>query len=92
MTIRVLQVSIRVMEEVYSLFVETDFENSAVMDFPEEQAFLCLSVEAFAGTTGTETLQFQGLSHQIAVSILVDSGSSASFISEHLLAKLPPKP
>jgi hypothetical protein len=54
----------------------------------EGQLFVALSAEALAGADGPRTMCFEGAIHAIPLLILVDSGSSHSFISSKIAAKL----
>jgi len=54
----------------------------------DAQLFLALSPEAFGGTEGPRTMRFQGTIQHHHLLILVDSGSSHSFLSSHIADKL----
>ena len=53
-----------------------------------EQLFLAISKAAWSGQVGSRTMKFSGSIQHQTVSILVDSGSSTSFIRAHLSQKL----
>lgn len=54
----------------------------------EEQLFLAISKAAVLGTPASRTVRFAGSIQGVPVVILLDSGSSASFLSQWLLACL----
>jgi len=54
----------------------------------DAQLFLALSQVAFGGTEGPRTMCFQGTIQNHHLLILVDSGSSHSFLSSHIADKL----
>lgn len=57
---------------------------------PEEGLFLlAVSVEAVTSTEGKRSMQLMGVMHNVQVHILIDSGSTNSFISQHAVAKMP---
>ena len=55
----------------------------------EGQLFIALSAEALAGSDGPRTMRFEGTILDIPLLILVDSGSSHSFLSSAVAAQLP---
>jgi hypothetical protein len=57
-------------------------------DSSSEQIYLALSKAAAGSSVSVRTMQFEGLLGGHSVVILLDSGSSASFISKSLAAKL----
>lgn len=60
-----------------------------VEDFPTtEQCCLALSKSAVSGVPVARTVCLQGMLQSIPVKILVDSGSSSSFVNESLVAQL----
>jgi hypothetical protein len=82
------------MHEVWELFSRREssdtIDNHSEVTEPEpEQLLLALSHDARMGSHGHRTIQFQGLIHGHAVVILVDSGSSSSFIAASVASKLP---
>ena len=54
----------------------------------EGQLFVALSEEALAGADGPRTMRFDGVIQDLPLLILVYSGSSHSFLSSHVAAKL----
>lgn len=84
------QVGLHVLDELYALFFADDTVDSptaACDDENTEETCCCLSSDA-SGQAGAKTLQFRGIFLHQPVTILVDSGSSASFISEQLVSQL----
>jgi len=57
----------------------------------DDEVCCCLSADA-SRVPGVKTLQFQGQFQDHSVLILVDSGSSTSFISQQLLSQLSVNP
>lgn len=55
---------------------------------PPEQLFLALSHDAHRGAQGQRTIQFQGTIQGYPVAVLVDSGSSASFLAASVADQL----
>lgn len=53
-----------------------------------DQAFMLLSSEALSGSSTARTLQFQGQLRGRSILILVDSGSSHSFLSAEFASQL----
>jgi len=84
------QVGLHVLDELYALFsedsVEAQSQDSTEEPEPEQTCY-CLASDTTA-QLGVKTLQFQGMFQQRPVLILLDSGSSTSFISQHLLFQL----
>ena len=60
---------------------------SAPADLPD-QVFMAISKEAMSGTETSRTMRFQGFIQHIHMMILVDSGTSHTFISEQLAQSL----
>ena len=54
----------------------------------EMQLFVALSEAGLAGADGPKTMRFDGVIHDLPLLILVDSGSSHSFLSTHIAGKL----
>lgn len=54
----------------------------------EGQLFVALSKEAYSGSDGPKTMRFHGTIQNHHLLILVDSGSSHSFLSAHIADKL----
>ncbi|WVZ49084.1 hypothetical protein U9M48_000465 [Paspalum notatum var. saurae] len=77
-------------KEVYELF-QLDSVSEEVQEIPsevEEQAFLTLSEAAVSGSEPPKTLHLWGTIQSIAILILIDSGSSSTFLSQKVAAKL----
>lgn len=72
--------------EVLQLQEDADPMGTEEEESSEEE--LVLSECALAGTMGKKTIRLQGLIKNQELLILVDSGSSSSFIAEHLVDKL----
>jgi hypothetical protein len=71
-----------------SLFV---VDCSSSLDSPAEhyeQVFLALSKSAVSGAPAPRTIQFTGVIEGLPISILIDSGSSSSFISDRIVRQL----
>ena len=84
------QIQLHVMQELWDAFELDEIEQSP--DEPSEQLLLALSHDAHKGLAGSRTIQFQGCVHGIPVVVLVDSGSSASFLAAAIASKLPHLP
>lgn len=80
-------ISLQAMQEVWDLFNLEDIPESPTA--PTEQLFLALSHDASWGSQSARTIQLHGsiCGHDIVV--LVDSGSSASFLAASLVSQLP---
>nr|ABA98724.1 retrotransposon protein, putative, unclassified [Oryza sativa Japonica Group] len=88
-------VQLHVVEELLDLLEEPDGEaKSAGTDELTEKASetvseVCqISKEAMLGTESSGTLRLQGLIQQYEIMMLVDSGSTHSFISEEMASKI----
>jgi hypothetical protein len=57
-------------------------------DVQSEQAFMAISEAAISGSEGPRTLKIKGLIQGIEVLMLIDSGSSHSFVSEQVATLL----
>lgn len=83
--------NLQVLDELYALLSSDDsIADTAPDDEAEtepEEACCCLSSDA-TGRSGTKTLQFSGLFLGHPIMILVDSGSSASFISHQFTSQM----
>jgi hypothetical protein len=75
------------MEEFWDALVTDDIPDSPD-EHSKEQSF-ALSLDARLGSMGGRTIQFHGSIHGSPVIILVDSGSSASFLADSIASKLP---
>jgi hypothetical protein len=80
------------LQEIWEL-CQDEFQESDCSDSPPEsdqhQVFLLLSSVALSGAPGPRTLQLCGSIADRPISILVDSGSSHSFLSSAVAAELP---
>lgn len=65
-----------------------DPEQESPISEAEEQVFLAISKAAVMGSTSPRTVRFSGNIQGQPVHILLDSGSSASFLSESVAARL----
>lgn len=75
-----------------SLLDEDDQSAQAIAETstgPGEQLCLALSKAASGGTPASRTIHFQGSIGGIPAMLLVDSGSSTSFVSQSIAAQLP---
>ena len=52
--------------------------------------FLVISQESISGVAGPRTMQFAGFIQDIPIVVLIDSGSTTSFLSTHVADKLQP--
>lgn len=75
------------MQEVWDLLAIDD--SSELPDESSEQLLLALSHEARVGSQGPRTIQFHGEIQGHKIVVLVDSGSSASFLAASLAAQFP---
>lgn len=82
-------VQLHAIQEVWDLFPAND-STSAQLDCPmeDEHVFLAVSSATVSGKVTPRSLQLLGTIQQISVSILIDSGSSNSFISQDIVCKL----
>jgi len=79
---------LNVVQELLELFDIQQADDSDAMSSQSEHLFMAISEEAVSGGVGPRTMQFQGVIQNQEVSILIDSGSSHTFVSESLAAKL----
>jgi hypothetical protein len=82
------------MQEVWDLLQleampDPSVEMTDTPDTSPEHLFLALSHAAQMGSQGRKTIQFRGSISGIPVTVLVDSGSSASFLAASVAAQLP---
>lgn len=71
-----------VVEAIWDSFLASDCSELHPSESTDEQLFLAISMAAIHGSHSTRTVQFQGSLMGQPALILIDSGSSASFISE----------
>jgi hypothetical protein len=83
-------VQLHAMQEVLELFqvADSDDQEIAVDVLGNEQIFLALSPAPLLGQSAKRALQFMGTMHQYPLHILVDSGSTHSFLSQHMVDKI----
>lgn len=80
-------VQLHVVQEVMELF-SLDADNDSASVASEGQLFVALSRDAVTGSSGCRTIRFAGSIQEKEVLILIDSGSSHSFISKHIADSL----
>lgn len=82
-------VHLHAMQEVLELFSVEDIpDGDLAAEIVEESTCLALSSEALKGGMVKRALQLYGVMQHNNITILVDSGSTNSFISEQLVTKL----
>lgn len=80
-------VSLNVMEEVWQFCSDSNSSNPEDSDSGED---LCaISLQAVNGTEGARTIRLRGYIHRTEVFMLVDSGSTHSFIDERAATQIP---
>lgn len=78
------------MQEVLDLFTISDETKEPDTPLtPDEHLNMAISHEVVCGSVSAKSMQFSGLLHQIPVNVLVDSGSSTSFLSTHIADQIP---
>jgi hypothetical protein len=75
------------MQEVWDLFQLEELPEPT--EEPVEQLNLAISHDAHMGSQGPRTIQFQGSIQGQSIVVLIDSGSSASFLAESIASRLP---
>jgi hypothetical protein len=78
-------------EAVWSALPEDDPEEPTSPTSPKEpvaQLMFVVSKAAVTGVAAHRTVQFQGVVQHIPVNILLDSGSSSSFINDSIVQQL----
>ena len=78
------------MQELWDLLALEELPESS--EEPAEQLLLALSHDAQMGSHSHRTIQFQGTIHGKSVVVLVDSGSSSSFLAASVADQLPHLP
>ena len=82
-------VQLHVLKEVLDLFqLESDAISEQGADEVSSQLCLTLSVAAVSGVSSPRTMRLHGYIQKLPVQVLVDSGSSHTFISPQLASKL----
>ncbi|XP_066385533.1 uncharacterized protein [Miscanthus floridulus] len=77
------------MQEVLELFALNEAISEPNDASPaEEQMFLVISQESISGVASPRTMQFAGLIQDMPIVVLVDSGSTTSFLSTHVADKM----
>lgn len=85
------QVSLHVLDELYALFSTDDTVDGPTTeadDAPESEEQCCYVSATTTAQSGAKTLRFLGHFHHQPVLIMIDSGSSSSFISTQLVSEL----
>jgi hypothetical protein len=83
------QVQLHVVQELWDLILSGDSEASpSSPTTTKPQVFLAISQGALNGSPAPRTVQFTGSIQIIQLQMLLDSGSSSSFLSESVAAKL----
>ena len=86
-------ISLHAMQEIWDLFhlealpADVD-EDRPITESPPEHLFVALSQDAQRGSQGRQTIQFLGSLQGLTVTVLVDSGSSASFLATSVASQL----
>jgi hypothetical protein len=83
-------IQLHALQEVFELFqMDSDHHSAAsAAELQQDQLFLTLSLAAVSGCPGPRTMCLLGQLRGHEVSILVDSGSSHTFVSESLASTL----
>lgn len=82
-------VRLNAMEEILELFsITDDTKESEIAESPAEQLLLAISQEAVSGACGPRTMQFSGEILGLPIVVLVDSGSTTSFLSSRIADQL----
>jgi hypothetical protein len=81
-------VSLNWAEEIWQL-IESSYSSDPCPDLDSGEDFMHLSISAAQGTDTAQTIRLVGTLFQQPVVLLLDSGSSSSFVSQSLAAKLP---
>lgn len=83
------QVGLHVLEELYALFgTDLAAETADSEETPAEEECLCLSTDSTSASPSAKTLQFHGIMGSVPILLLVDWGSSISFVSQTLVDRL----
>lgn len=86
------QVGLHVLDKLYALFTSEHIVAGTASDEetkPEAKATCCCLSADGIEVSGVKTLQFQGQFQQQPILILLDPGSSSSFINQKLVLALP---
>jgi hypothetical protein len=83
------QVQLHLVQELWDLLPDKDHTATPSEPTTEEpQVFLAISQSAVTGSKAPRTVRFSGSIQGLSLKMLLDSGSSSSFISETVAAKL----
>ncbi len=82
-------VQLHAVQELFALFPDNVNEDQAgISSEDSDSSLLAMSVHAVQGTDSQSTIRLQGKIQGLNILMLVDSGSSASFISDQLADRL----
>jgi hypothetical protein len=81
-------VQLHIVQELWNLLSDEPDTDPACTSDTEQQVFLAISPSALSGIPAPRTVRFTGSIQGIPVHMLLDSGSSTSFISESVAAQL----
>jgi hypothetical protein len=81
-------IPLHIMEELLEAVQESLVDDSSSTDTSSDEELLSLSLSATVGIQGKKTMRLQGNFKWHEILILVDSGSSSTFISASLVQKL----
>jgi predicted aspartyl protease len=79
---------LHIMEKLLEAVQESSVDDSSSTDTSSDEELLSLSLSATVGIQGKKTMRLQGTFKGHEILILVDSGSSSTFISASLVQKL----
>lgn len=82
-------VQLHAVQEIFSLFLEAEEDANSANELPADQQLMAISVQALQGSEHRGSMRMLGQIQSKEILILVDSGSTASFISEKVAADLP---
>jgi hypothetical protein len=81
-------VQLHVVQELLELFNMEDLEKLSSASDQQDFLFMAISQEAVTGTEGPRTMRLQGTIHGLPALILVDSGSTHTFLSQSFALSL----
>jgi hypothetical protein len=82
-------VQLHAIQEVWDLLSNVSVEDTTVYGgSPEDSMLMSISSEAIAGVVAKRSIRFMGLMQAVDILILVDSGSTNSFINQSTVLKL----
>lgn len=83
------QIQLHIVQELWNLLSDDEPDaNQATPTDTEQQVFLAISLSALSGIPAPRTVRFTGSIQGIPMHMLLDSGSSTSFISQAVAAQL----